>query len=400
MNWLELLGVAKGLSIFAQPILEDLAKDTSKELVKGFFTDLRQEWLGVPEKDVLKKAYCEALIEFSNLMEQELKNASCEGAQIEQYVYPVKKFVESEEVNTALGKGFNPECKSIDSHLLSKAWQDLNLITLPEDFEWIQVSKPFVRSIKKIIAESEDLRSIYTAQSQSLIAKSISELAMIAPEFDLRTYAEGLQEQYGNVKLESLDANTTNPKYSELKLREIFIPQKMRECQYFSPQVYELPKEYERKSRNNGQSDKVVQITKTEVEQQRQAFFSQVNRSILEIVAGDSPVQKVVILGDPGAGKSSLLQYLALIWAKNPIRDLPLYPIPLLIELRTYAIDREVGICNDILTFIHTGNITCRLDQQQLHEQLKKGHAIALFDGIDEVFDPGPSHEFKCRLSR
>jgi HEAT repeat protein len=40
------------------------------------------------------------------------------------------------------------------------------------------------------------------------------------------------------------------------------------------------------------------------------------------------------------------------------------------------------------LSFIHGGNITCRLNQQQLHEKLRSGQAVALFDGIDEIFDP------------
>ncbi|MEB3119911.1 MAG: HEAT repeat domain-containing protein [Snowella sp.] len=96
----------------------------------------------------------------------------------------------------------------------------------------------------------------------------------------------------------------------------------------------------------------------------------------------------MVILGDPGAGKSSLLQYIALIWAERPLRDLSLYPIPLLLELRVYVRDKQAGKCQDILSFIHGGNITCRLNQQQIHEKLKSGQAVALFDGIDEIFDP------------
>jgi len=111
-------------------------------------------------------------------------------------------------------------------------------------------------------------------------------------------------------------------------------------------------------------------------------------------------MQQVVILGDPGSGKSTLLQYIALVWAERSLSELPLHPIPLLLELRTYARDKQAGKCQDVLSFIHSGNVTCRLNQQQLHDTLKAGHAIALFDGIDEVFDPGLREEVVTDIHR
>jgi predicted NACHT family NTPase len=97
-----------------------------------------------------------------------------------------------------------------------------------------------------------------------------------------------------------------------------------------------------------------------------------------------SAVQYAVILGDPGAGKSSLLQYLALGWAEQR-ESVAAAPIPLLIELRTYARDKQRAKCTDLLSFHPRGKYTCRLNQQQLHDKLRAGQAIALFDGVDEV---------------
>jgi len=79
---------------------------------------------------------------------------------------------------------------------------------------------------------------------------------------------------------------------------------------------------------------------------------------------------------------------------------LPLHPIPLLLELRTYARDKQAGKCQDMLSFIHSGNVTCRLNQLQLHDTLKAGHAIALFDGIDEVFEPNLRDEVVTDIHR
>jgi predicted NACHT family NTPase len=68
--------------------------------------------------------------------------------------------------------------------------------------------------------------------------------------------------------------------------------------------------------------------------------------------------------------------------------------------LRTYARDKQAGKCKDIVSFIHGGNITCRLNQQDLHEKLKNGDVIALFDGIDEVFDPALRDEVVTDIHR
>jgi predicted NACHT family NTPase len=397
MDLLAIWGATQLAGAIVKPILEDFAKDTGKDFAKDFFKDALKKVIHLPEPNVLKEAYGKALKEFLQLMEQELVNANCREEQIREYIEPLKQFVRREDVAAVLGTAFELNCKSIDTRILDRAWEEITSPSLPEDFDWELVSKLYVRAIKKIINESEKLRSIHTAQAQIVTAESIKDLAGIPPEFNLRTYAEGLQEQYGTVKLDSLD--TTGVYYSELKLWKIFIPQNVRECQEFLPQVYELPKEHERRLRDNGQVDE-AEINEAELERRHQAYRSQVNRSILEIVADNSPVQKVVILGDPGAGKSSLLQYLALIWAELPIRDLAVPPTPLLVELRTYARDRQAGTCKDILTFLHGGNITCRLDQQQLHDKLKAGQAIALFDGIDEVFDPALREEVVTDIHR
>lgn len=385
IDWLVMWGATQASGLVVKPILEEFAKDTGKDFAKDFFKDALKKVIHLPEPNILKEAYGKALKEFLQLMEQELTNADCREEQIREYIQPLKQFVLREDVAATLGRAFELECRSIDIPIFNQAWQDLTAPSLPEDFDWELVSKLYIRAIKKLINESEKLRSIHASQAQITTAEGIRDLIGITPEFDLRKYAEGLLEQYGNVKLDSLD--TTGVYYSELKLWKIFIPQNVRECQEFLPQVYELPKEHRLRLRDDEQVDE-AEITEAELDQYHRAYRSQVNRSILKIVAGNSPLHHVVILGDPGAGKSSLLQYLALIWAAQPIRDLAVPPTPLLVELRTYAREKQMGRCHDILTFLHGGNITCRLDQQQLHDKLKAGQAIALFDGIDEVFDP------------
>lgn len=394
MDWLVVWGVAQAAGVLAKPILEDLAKESAKDYVKDFFKDCLKKVIRLPEPDVQKEAYGKALKEFLELVEAELIDADYQEVQIRQYTQPLNRFVKDEKVAAILGEAFEAGCQNLDTQTLAQRWEDLGLPFLPDSFDWEQVCKNYIRKVRVIVRGSEELRSVFMAEAQTAIAEGIQEIKGITPAFDLSRYAEALQEQYGNLKLESLD--TTGVYYNELKLWKVFVPQNVRECREFLPQVYELPKEHQRRLRESGQLSE-EELEEVALERSRKLYVEQPIRPVLEVV-GDpdasvgagrqSASQNMVILGDPGSGKSTLLQYLALTWANHLPRELVLHPIPLLIELRTYARDKQEKKCSGILDFIHSGNVLCWLNQQQLHEKLKAGQAIALFDGIDEVFDP------------
>ncbi|NMF57768.1 HEAT repeat domain-containing protein [Pseudanabaena yagii] len=403
IDWLVVWGVTQAAGVVVYPILETLAQDAAKDYGKDFFKDCLKKVIRLPEPNLLKEAYGKALKEFLELIEEELKDAGYQEAIIKQYIPYLQKFVKREEVSAALGMAFNVECKAINTALLVRVWTELNSPLLPEDMNWDFLSKSYIRAVKKIVQNSDKLRPIFEVQTLDKIADAVQEAVGIAPAFDLEKYAEGLREQYGNLKLESLD--TTGVYYNELKLWKIFIPQNLRECQEFIPQVYELPKDRSRLLQESGQLD-ALELAEAELENHRKRYVEQPIRGVFEVLgdpqelAKDGVAKYAVILGDPGSGKSTLLQYLALIWAERPVRDLPLYPLPLLLELRTYARDKQAGKCKDIVSFIHGGNITCRLNQQDLHEKLKNGDVIALFDGIDEVFDPALRDEVVTDIHR
>jgi predicted NACHT family NTPase len=404
IDWLVVWGVTQAAGVVVYPILESLAQDAAKDYGKDFFKDCLKKVIHLPEKDVQKEAYGKALKVFLELIQDELLEAGYQETLLKKYYIPaLKKFIDREEVASALGMAFNVECKAINTALLVRTWAALNSPLLPEDMDWDFVCKSYIKSVKKLVQNSDKLRPIFEVQTLDKIADATQELAGIAPAFDLGKYAEGLREQYGNLKLESLD--TTGVYYNELKLWKIFVPQNLRECQEFIPQVYELPKDRSRLLQESGQLD-VLELAEAELENHRKRYVEQPIRGVFEVLGDPQELAKqvvakyAVILGDPGSGKSTLLQYLALIWAERPVRDLPLYPLPLLLELRTYARDKQAGKCKDIVSFIHDGNITCRLNQQELHEKLKNGDVIALFDGIDEVFDPALRDEVVTDIHR
>jgi len=68
----------------------------------------------------------------------------------------------------------------------------------------------------------------------------------------------------------------------------MFVPQNVRECQEFLPQVYEIPKEHGRRLRQSGQLDE-AELAEAELEQYRRVYVEQPIRSVLEVV-GDPTV--------------------------------------------------------------------------------------------------------------
>lgn len=397
LDWLAVWGVTSAVGLVFKPILEDLAKDAAKDWAKDLFKDSLKNVLQLPKKEPLEIAAGKALKEFLQLVQQELEDADLTDAQLQLYIKPLKQFINNTFVQQTLGNGFKDDCQFLDAGTLSKTWYDLNLCSLPDEFDWEQVAKRYLKKVKAIIRESHELRSLLDSQNLEAAQESLKEIAGIPTDFDLNCYREGILEQYGNLKLESLD--TSGYAYNELKLWRMFVAQNVREVHQLLPQLHEIPKEHQKRLRESNQLE--AEISTEELERYKEIYYQQPIRSVLEIVEdrvgaygivgaqGRVPLG-VVILGDPGAGKSTLLQYMAIKWAEQPIKDLSLQPIPLLIELRTYIRNCDSQQCKDFLDFFHQGSgIVCRLNRHQLHERLKAGNAIVMFDGLDEVFDSG-----------
>ena len=395
LEWLATTAISSFLLVLIKDVFASLLKDALEDYVKDFFKQCITDFTGEisdRQKRSLTKAMKEALQEFSGLVHQELKLAELEQSQIEKYNQHLKLFQKNESVLEILGSPFNKDIKVLDTPQLVKSWHQINpsLPDLPENFDWEEIAKNYLKKVQIIRINSDELRKILDSQN---LANLNSDIKL---DFNLKKHQEGIREQYGNVKLESLD--TSGYGYDQLKLWKIFIPQNVRESQEFLPQVHEIPKEYRQRLKESG--DLEEDFSSEQLEGLRRRYFEQQIRSVLDLIE-DKNYKYLVILGDPGSGKSTLLQYIALKWAEFSPRDLPLYPVPLLIELRTYVRNYDANKCNDFLDFLEKGRgVVCRLPKPELHAKLQNGDAIVMFDGLDEVFDPAKREEVITDIHR
>jgi hypothetical protein len=378
-------------------VLGPLIQGSLESYTQDFLKNCVGEVAGLAQQSAVQQAMGKALKGFVELVEAEFQDNGCTGAEIrDRYEMPLRQFMADGIVVSTLGQAFDPEFRGMDAGVLEQRWRDRQFPPLPAGFDWDFIAKAYGRLVKGIWRDSAELRELLKLHNQEAMRRGIDELVGIPPDFDLRKYQETLREQYGNLKLESLD--TTGYAYNDLKLWRMFIPQDVRPCQEFNPKVYELPKDKLKDLIERGELDAVT-LEVAQLEDYRRSYREQPIQNVLEVIGRTAglghrrrPVADyVVVLGDPGSGKSTLLQYVALQWAEQPIRDLRALaerPLPLLIELRKYGRDRHDQKCSSVVEYLHQGEVACRLNQQQLHEVLQAGEAIALFDGVDEVFDP------------
>lgn len=379
----------QAVSFVFRPILEDLAKEVAKDGAKDFCRGAlkavlhgRDEW-----KQATGRAVAQFLVEF----QQELIGAGVEPPGCAEYTEPLRRLTGVPEVRAALGTLVIEARATLEAGLLNRIWNEMGLPTLPADFRWQALTRRCQSQARAIALEFPELRALLDSQNLQRLADTVAQAAPPAPGFDLVGYASAMREKYRRLRLESLDV--TGAYYRELDLWRVFIPQNLRECQEYLPQVLELPKEHLRRLREAGELEG-RDLAVDEAEEVRRRYVEQPSRDVLELT-DDPALPLLVILGDPGSGKSCLLQALLLRWTEAPPADLPNLDLPLLIELRLYAQARQRhdGI-HSFLEFLHRDpGALCHLDQHLLRQRLETGRVRVFFDGLDEIFEPALREE-------
>jgi hypothetical protein len=121
VDWLVVWGVAQAAGLVFKPILEELARDATKDYAKDFFKGCLKKVIHLPEKDVQKEAYGKALTRFLQLMEEELLNAGYEKPQIQYFVEPVDNLWRRRMWRRRWGGRLS---RTVDRSIL-RCWQEL-----------------------------------------------------------------------------------------------------------------------------------------------------------------------------------------------------------------------------------------------------------------------------------
>ncbi|MGV9212777.1 caspase, EACC1-associated type [Micromonospora sp. RB23] len=214
-------------------------------------------------------------------------------------------------------------------------------------------------------------------------------------------YYKQLAVRYQAVPLDGVSPRPTSG-YLTLGLPQVFVEPRVRE-----DARPEMPLAWWRlaSSTSDGDAsglpagvdpDKVGRLWEEYAAKDPQALFD---------VVCDPGRRTTVLLGDPGSGKSAAARYVALALAgacaEPRLAALDGY-LPVLIELRSYAVHLSDGRCDGLLDYVghrHQQGLL-GIDQEMLVAYLRQGgQALFLFDGLDEVFDPAQREEVAAQIA-
>ncbi|MER5637848.1 HEAT repeat domain-containing protein [Kitasatospora sp. NPDC002227] len=202
-------------------------------------------------------------------------------------------------------------------------------------------------------------------------------------------YVARLHERYHRLDLEVLTPLSLQDEPLPMHLREVFVPQLVRP----NPPSVELPRELLRRLADAGEipaEELPPGIEPEAVAALREAYRQQPAVPVLSVL-GRVTDGRTVLLGDPGAGKSTLARYLCLALAAgvSPGLEALAEHLPLIVELRGYAeASWRERTFEDYLAHLYSTE-GLGLPPALLKRQLGEERTLVVFDGLDELFDPG-----------
>ncbi|MFE6719959.1 HEAT repeat domain-containing protein [Streptomyces albidoflavus] len=194
-------------------------------------------------------------------------------------------------------------------------------------------------------------------------------------------YLEQVRNRHRRLNLDVLGPSGMAGEQPMIEVRQVFMPQ------WAKPYVPRMREELRQALQGRGEL-----VDEVEAGAVGPPAREERARPVLASLAEEGG-RRAVVLGDPGAGKSTLAKYLALALAGGleavPEELAPLEGlVPVLVELREYAVpEARADTIEDFIERAHE-QAYLPLPRELLTGLLREGGAVVLFDGLDEVFDP------------
>ncbi|ROT33868.1 HEAT repeat domain-containing protein [Micromonospora sp. HM5-17] len=207
----------------------------------------------------------------------------------------------------------------------------------------------------------------------------------------LRQYFLRLRQHYGVLDLDALTPEQQTEDYLRISLTSIFVEQWVRK----DPPPGELPRAWPRPLRSAGRpgvDDGPAAPDQPDLTEPPESYDAKPLRRLLDVL-GEPEERAIVLLGDPGSGKSTAARYVALSLAGGPADErlsTLAGHLPLLIELRSYVTLMAEGRCESFIDYLdHRAGIDgLGIERAALLRHLgEDGRAVMILDGLDEIFD-------------
>ncbi|MFO7674848.1 MAG: HEAT repeat domain-containing protein [bacterium] len=290
-----------------------------------------------------------------------------------------------------------------DAAVLGRAWNETFAAegpALPEGFKWSRLSEAHARSTRRTPELAAALRPVAELIRRRQLLETEGRGSAVDAAFDLARYRARLRDRYRFFPLDRLAPVDPDGEGPRFLLEQVFVEPEVRpdppgtgpaeSIESRLAAVGELPGE-------DGAPGRPGEL--------RHEHRPEPAQPLWEVLAAPSS-SRLVVLGDPGSGKSLLGRYLA--WALcSPELPPELRALagrtPFVIELSRLAAfsaradSAGFGFVDYLDRLGHADNYP--LQKPELEEWLRSGGpAVFVFDGLDEVFDPGTRADIERRI--
>jgi hypothetical protein len=387
------------LGNLARELITDASKDYLKDKLKSVF-----EWLEkLGERDKVELAYQDAMEQaYGACLEMLLLNIKSFGytdEELKQYRSSIEAFIKddrvAEELLNAVREPGHDDLPSPD--VLRERWKAVGGQELPSDTLWNAVVIAFRRQATKRLILSDELRELLNAQNLQHLKELIERQGGVKVQVRRDRYSQRMRTKFSPVDLANLmPAYADDP--GRMVIRDVFVAQNVRE----NPPPVEIPKDLAERlskgARHETGDDTQEDLDEQQLEKLRTTYVNQSPKPVLDVIA--APDNRLLVLtGEPGSGKSTLMRYLLTGIIEPPIDRQSGKPLPwtltfkdafpLLIELRDFYALRRIDECDSFLEYVAYMGKTEQwfLDDHAVHDYLENGLSLVMFDGLDEIFD-------------